>query len=66
MKSKGKNTGSKLGLIAGFVSTLFGKSLKTSIDDVKRADFGTSSQRVGVRFTDRIRNVFRNRWLKKS
>jgi len=55
-----------LGLIAAVASALFGKSPKTSIDDIKRADFKTSSQRIGVRFTDKIRNVFRSRWLKKS
>jgi len=66
IKSKEKKTGSVLGLIAAVASTLFGKSPKRSIDDVKRADFKTSSQRIGVRFTDKIRNVFRNRWLKKS
>jgi len=66
MRPEQKKVSSVLGLIAGVASTLFGKSPKTSVDDVKRTDFKTSSQRVGVRFTDKIRNVFRNRWLKKS
>ena len=55
-----------LGLIAAVASMLFGKSPKTSAGDIKRADFKTSSQRIGVRFTDKMRNVFRNRWLKRS
>jgi len=66
MKPEQKKLGSRLGFIASVASALFGKSPKTSIHDIKRADFGTNSQRIGVRFTDKIRNVFRNRWLKKS
>jgi hypothetical protein len=66
MKTAPRKSNSWLGLIEAFASTLFGKSPKTSVDDIKRADFKTSTQRMGVRFTDRIRNVFRNRWLKKS
>jgi len=66
MRPEQKKNSSMLGMIAGVASTLFGKSPNKSIDDIKRADFKTSSQRVGVRFTDKIRNVFRNRWLKKS
>ncbi len=61
-----KNLGSLLGLMAGVASALFSKSIKANADDIKQADLGTSTQRMGVRFTDKIRNVFRNRWLKKS
>ena len=60
-----KNLGSLLGLMAGVASALFGKSIKANTDDIKQADLGTSTQRMGVRFTDKIRNVFRSRWLKK-
>jgi hypothetical protein len=60
-----KKLGSLLGLMAGVASALFGKSIKANTDDIKQADLGTSTQRMGVRFTDKIRNVFRNRWLKK-
>ncbi len=66
MRPEPKKVSSILGFIVGIASTLFGKSPKMSTDDIKRADFKTSSQRIGVRFTDRIRNIFRNRWLKKS
>ena len=58
-----KKHGSLLGLIAGVASALFGK---TNTDDVRRVDLGSSTQRMGLRFTERVRNVFRNRWLKKS
>jgi hypothetical protein len=34
-------------------------------DALRTAEFRTSTQRLGVRFTDRIRDAFRFRWLKK-
>ena len=61
-----KKPGSLLGLMAGVASALFGKSIKANTDDINQADLGTSTQRMGVRFTEKIRNVFRGRWLKKS
>jgi hypothetical protein len=54
-----------LGLLAGWLLSLFGKSpRKPVIDDLKRADFKTSTQHMGVRFSEKIRGVFRFRWLK--
>jgi hypothetical protein len=56
-----------LGLLAGGLLSLFGKSLPPpSTNDLKRADFKTSTQRLGIRFTQRIRDVFRFRWLRGS
>lgn len=55
-----------LGLIAGILATVFGvKSAKPTAEDLKKAEFGASTQRLGVRFTERIRDVFRFKWLKK-
>ena len=34
--------------------------------DLAKAEFKTSTQRLGVRFTDRIRDVFRFRWLRRT
>ena len=52
-------------LAAGLLS-VFGKSpAKPAVEDLKRADFKTSTQRLGIRFSDKIRNVFRFQWLKK-
>lgn len=34
-------------------------------DDLAKAEFKTSTQRLGVRFTDRIRGVFRFKWVKR-
>jgi hypothetical protein len=54
-----------LGLLAGWLLSLFGKSpRKPVVDDLKRADFKTSTQHLGVRFSEKIRDIFRFRWLK--
>jgi len=39
---------------------------KPTAEDYRRIDFKTSTQRMGVRFTNRIRDVFRFKWLRKS
>jgi hypothetical protein len=58
--------GSFLGFIASGVSSLFGKSsTKLTREDLQRADFDTSTQRLGVRFNEKIRDVFRFKWLRK-
>jgi hypothetical protein len=54
-----------LGLLAGWFLSLFGKPPgKPLADDLKRADFKTSTQHLGIRFGEKIRDVFRFRWLK--
>ena len=54
-----------LGFFAGLLGIVFGtKPAKPSMEDLKRAEFTTSTQRLGIRFTDRIRDVFRFKWLK--
>jgi hypothetical protein len=54
-----------LGLIAAGLLSIFGKSpSKPVADDLKRADFKTSTQHLGIQFSEKIRNVFRFRWLK--
>jgi hypothetical protein len=35
-------------------------------EDLKRAEFGTSTQRLGIRFNGKIRDIFRFRWIKKQ
>ena len=61
----GSKINSFLGLLAGWMLSLFGKSpRKHVVDDLKRADFKTSTQHLGVRFSEKIRGVFRFRWLK--
>ena len=60
-------TGSIRGFIAGGLLSVFGKSpAKPTVEDFRRAEFKTSTQRLGIRFAERIRNVFRFRWLRVS
>ena len=57
--------GSFLGFLAAGILSLFGKSLpKPTAEDLKRTEFKTSTQRLGIRFTEKIRDVFRFRWLR--
>jgi hypothetical protein len=55
-----------LGLAAGLLARLFPTRLP-EIDgqDLQRNDYSTSTQRMGVRFTERIRNAFRFRWIRE-
>ena len=56
-----------LGLIAGIFAAVFGaKPAKPTAEDFKQAEFGASTQRLGVRFTERIRDIFRFKWVKKT
>lgn len=58
---------SVIGFLAGGLLSVFGKSpAKTTTDDLKQMNFKTSTQRLGVRFTEKIRQVFRFRWIRKS
>jgi hypothetical protein len=33
--------------------------------DLRKHDYSASTQRMGVRFTERIRNTFRFRWIRE-
>jgi hypothetical protein len=54
------------GFFAGLFLSVFGKKHRVAEEDFKRNEFSTSTQRLGVRFTDRIRDVFRFRWIRKT
>ena len=65
--SFGTRINSLLALIAGLLLSMFGKSpAKPTPADLQRAEFKTSTQRLGIRFTERIRDVFRFKWLRKQ
>jgi hypothetical protein len=54
-----------LGFVGGLISRLFRTPLPDVIpEDLKRHDYSASTQRMGVRFTERIRNAFRLRWIR--
>jgi len=59
-------TSSIFGLFAAGLAALFGKSpAKPTAEDLGRMEFKTSTQRLGIRFTEKIRDVFRFRWIKR-
>ena len=41
------------------------RRLKVTPQDLRCHDYRTSTQRLGVRFTERVRHTFRFRWLRK-
>lgn len=57
---------SVFGFFAVVVLSLFGKSpAEPTTADLQKAEFKTSTQRLGLSFTERIRRVFRFKWLRK-
>ncbi len=56
-----------LGAIAGLFMSIFGRRrLPVTGEDQARAEFPTSTQKMGVRFTKKIRDVFRFRWIRPA
>jgi hypothetical protein len=39
---------------------------KATAGDLKKMEFSSSSQRLGLWFSDKIRDIFRRRWIKKA
>ncbi len=54
-----------LGMLTGWLLGLHWRKPKVSGGDLKKAEFKTSTQGLGIRFGDHLRNTFRFRWLKK-
>jgi hypothetical protein len=61
-----KSYTSMLGFFTGTLMALFGRCAKSSSKVLKSIEFKNSTQRLGISFTDKIRDVFRNKWLKKN
>jgi hypothetical protein len=55
---------SRLGFLAG-LAALCGRRSKATAEDMQKLEFKASTQRMGISFTDKIRDAFRHRWLKK-
>lgn len=55
-----------LGVLAGLAARL-SRRPRSEITraELQRHDFATSTQRIGVRFSERIRKTFRFRWLRR-
>ena len=55
-----------LGVLAGLAAYLPRRSRsRVTVSEMRSHDFPTSTQRLGVRFTERIRSTFRFRWLNR-
>ncbi|MCX5643223.1 MAG: hypothetical protein NTZ17_00840 [Phycisphaerae bacterium] len=55
-----------LGLAAGLIARLFKTPLPDATsEDLRNCNYSTSTQRMGIRFTERIRNAFRLRWIRE-
>ena len=58
--------GAVLGFLAAQCMRLFGRVPTRCGETQKKLDFTSSGQRMGLRFTDKVRDRFRSMWLKKS
>lgn len=55
-----------LGFAAGLISRLARTpSPGVTGADLRRHDYSASTQRIGVRFTERVRTMFRLRWIRE-
>lgn len=52
-----------LGWLAGLLSVFAPRKITP---EICRRDRRTGTQRIGVRFTERLRNHFRTHWIKSS
>jgi len=66
MNRSRKTKGSFLGSIAGVILNLFTRSKKLSASDLKKANFPHSTQKTGIRFNEKVRDIFRPKWLKRK
>ena len=55
-----------LGCVGGLLARLSRTRLpEVTSEDLRKNAYSTSTQRMGVRFTERIRNAFRFRWIRE-
>jgi hypothetical protein len=54
-----------LGAAAGWILTAFGRARKPSPQEILQKELPATTRRMHVRLTERIRNTFRHRWLRK-
>lgn len=55
-----------LGILTGLMLRFSSRKRKVTGQDLDKAEFPTSTQRMGLRFTDRLRDTMRLRWLRKT
>jgi hypothetical protein len=65
MKQSTSTKQKRLGWGVGMLMGLLGRKPKPRSDaELYNNDFHPNTQKMGLRFTDRMRNVFRLRWLR--
>jgi hypothetical protein len=52
-----------LGFIAAWAA--WPKAKRGHADAMQKLEFKASTQRIGISFTDKIRDIFRHRWIKR-
>lgn len=56
-----------LGCAVGLLSRLHIRRMpRITSNDLRKHDYPISTQHMGIRFTERIRDTFRFRWLKRT
>jgi hypothetical protein len=65
-KIKNQNYGIRLFLSGLIISVYSLFRPKATSNDLKRMEFSTSTQKMGVSFTDKIREIFRYKWIRKT
>jgi len=53
-------------IAAGLLCVFGGRRGKPTPADYERIEFKTSTQRLGVRFTEKIRDVYRFKWIRRA
>ncbi len=72
MRRAGENPkkSARLGFVTGWLLAIISirgrKNRKPVIEDLQCGEFKRSTQKLGMRFTDKIRDIFRVRWLRKK
>jgi hypothetical protein len=65
MKRKDVTKQKRLGCGAGLLLSVLGRKLKPhSAPELYKKDFNPNTQKMGLRFSERMRKVFRLRWLR--
>ena len=65
LKKKELKKKKRLGLGAGLLLSVFGRKPRShSAAELYKQDFHPNTQKMGLRFTERLRKVFRSQWLR--
>jgi hypothetical protein len=55
------------GFLAGLIASVFAKNAsRTKSADLAKTEFKISTQKLGLTFTEKIRRIYRLKWLKRQ